>query len=612
MLKSQLPEKQKHLIVVPQERAVVLAEDGEESLALVLPPQEDLRDIESLREIHLSNDLFDKERQLAIEKDFYSALEREKAKLEGFSRSPVLLNRLANLAAAAGDLEQESNFIDSARKLSDDSFLIHRKGDNLLARNHADEAEALFSKLDLATDLNANLKLATFHVRRRNLAAASQRVEAAVAIDPTNYGARLFQGGLCLFSGDFQRAIHVFRLAAIERPNSSVLFTNLSLAYLRAGELDKAFGALQRAVSLDPLNANAVYLLADICFEQKRDIDVISSLRLFLSLEQKSAPGWARLARACLRLGKPSDALAALKMEASLSESSGVWNNFGVAYMGMRDSKRALQAFKHAMEIAVEGQDRDYFLAARNIARFFATQAVDSRLLRFTRDVLALDRNGLCLQDPDLVALYVFYLNALFGTGDSHAMVHEANGILKSDSAHPHLIAWIISTLVAGQVFRENGNLLVKKILEKYQQQISRITEQDPYSVAMFYNNIAFSHAEFGDVVEAERWLRRISKLLHKEPYPTATLGLIDMRKGKVSRGQSRYREAISLARFRSDKVRLRQKLKVELARYWLSHAHAKAIRLLEKVATMSGGDKALTAQAQRMLEPLRLQEKPN
>lgn len=57
----------------------------------------------------------------------------------------------------------------------------------------------------------------------------------------------------------------------------------------------------------------------------------------------------------------------------------------------------------------------------------------------------------------------------------------------------------------------------------------------------------------------------------------TATLGLVQMRKGHQERGQGLYEEAIGLARSSIEKVRIGQKLNLELARCAMAENPKKA-----------------------------------
>lgn len=604
MLKPDLPEKQKSLVVDPRGMEVVLADDSGAPLSFVLPPMEEIQEIAELKGANQSiQELYaGKARQIIGE--FKQALDREKRKAGRFLDSPTYLNRLANLAAAAREFDEEAHYLELARARSDDSFFSHRWGDNLLMRGKDIEAESLFRNLDLASDLYANLKLAAFHVYRKELDRAAERVEQAVNIDPSSYAARLFEGGLALVRGDYHSAVHSFRLASQERPTSSVLYSNLGIAYIKLGEPAKAFSALKRAVALAPLNLNAVFLLADYSFQQKLDEEAIPSLRYLLTFEQKTAGAWSRMARACMQIGRVHEAISALKREASLAESPGIWNNLGVAYHRLHDSDRALRAFKHAMTMSAESPDRTYFLAARNIAQLLANRSFDSRLLKFTRTVLEDDSSGICRSDSELSDLYAFYLHALRVTGRVEDMKKEAEGILTFSDVADSLSAWILATLIATYALQNETREIALRLIEDYRFIIDGVS-LDANWAAMLYNNVAFALAEAGRLEEAEGYLRRIAKTMHVEAYPTATLGLIDIRKGNVERGFLRYRKAVGLATKREDKNRIRQKLDLELGRYWIERNRLKAARYLARAAK-AAGESVLSEQAKNELVKLR------
>ena len=79
-------------------------------------------------------------------------------------------------------------------------------------------------------------------------------------------------------------------------------------------------------------------------------------------------------------------------------------------------------------------------------------------------------------------------------------------------------------------------------------------------------------------------YLQQLSNVFHKEPYPTATLGLFHLRKGNIERAQQFYEEAIHLAKNAEDKTRIRQKLNLELGLEYLHSEPSRARRFLQRV----------------------------
>ena len=94
----------------------------------------------------------------------------------------------------------------------------------------------------------------------------------------------------------------------------------------------------------------------------------------------------------------------------------------------------------------------------------------------------------------------------------------------------------------------------------------------------------------------------------HLDVYKRQTLGLINFRKGSPERGQELYQEAIKLARTAKDKARIRQKLNLELGRFWVDRSDQKARRFLGKVSAENHGETALQKQANALLKTLKRQ----
>jgi tetratricopeptide (TPR) repeat protein len=590
MLNTNVPEKQTSLVVPPKRMEVVLADDERDPLSVVMPPTEDLTEIAALKSTQYSlTDSFPTQAERFAE-GFGAALEHAKEKFPRHSKSPTYLNRLANLALAAGEYEQETHFLEQAEALTHDAFFLHARADNLVARNLDQEAEGLFSRLDLSQDLEANLKLATFAVRRREFDAASGLVSRALSINPSSFAARLFEGGLCLVTRQWSRAVHSFRIAAEDRATSSVLFCNLGFAYTQLNQPEKAFAALKRAVALGPLNENAIFLLADYSSQRGNPEEAVPALRYFLTFEQKNADAWRRLARALFSIGEIGEAISALRAEASIQDSSGVWNNLGVAYMRHGEVSRALSAFKHAMSLGVTRKDHGYFLAGLNIAQHFANEAMNKALLGFARGLVVEDADEECARDDLLSDVYVFYLLALGRAKQYPLQRAEAERILSIRGVAEPLKAWVYSTVTANYALTgDDGPRLAVQFIERNKESIDRLTSTRNREL-MVYNNVAFAFAEAGLLSEAERYLSRVGNLVHRDPYATATLGLIDMRKGRVDRAVERYKEAFGLLRNHSDKVQFRQKLNLELGRYWATRSPSKARRYFERVLAARGG----------------------
>lgn len=118
-------------------------------------------------------------------------------------------------------------------------------------------------------------------------------------------------------------------------------------------------------------------------------------------------------------------------------------------------------------------------------------------------------------------------------------------------------------------------------------------------------NNVAFALIEVGRLDEAERCIALVSHALHRDPYLTATLGLLNFRRGKPQRGEALYKEAISLARSAHDRNRIKQKMYLEIGRQSSPQDARIARKALERVLKEKRGEPALVKQATKLLRSI-------
>lgn len=599
MLSTLVESSEKPLTVTPSPLEIVIAEEGAVPVTLMLPPLEDILEMQALKNTHFSLKELATQNWRELEDVFANGLKRLETKRNRFGNSPVYLNRLANFAEMAGMRDREAQYLKEAKRWSDDSFFDHRIGDNLLATNNASDAEKLFSTLDLKSDLYANLRMAYFNIQRQQFDLAKTFVEQALKIDPLDFGARMIEGALGIVQGNYEQAIRSFRIAKEDRPRSSSIHTNMAVAYICLHRPLKALVELKKAIALEPLNLSAVTLLADLSFSQKCDEDAVPSMRFLLQFEQKNPEIWARLARAMLRLGNTNEAIAALRRQGSIEDTSAVWNNLGVAYSLQHNYKKAYESLSHAMNKDFEDEGV-YYVVARNFVQLLADQKRFAELTKFTSAFLSEDTKELTVKDPVLSDILAIHIYSLRSQGLMQQCVSISEKLIYRPDITPRLQVWLISTLLAHLALTVDGGARAIAIIEKFKDLSESLRPEDSGRKEMFLNNIAFVYAENGLCEKAEQILQKLSGKIHKDAYPTATLGLINMKKGHIERGEHLYAEAIHLAHNKSDKIRIRQKLNFELAKLHLDNVST-ASRYLQKVIAQTEGSPELVLLAQHL-----------
>jgi tetratricopeptide (TPR) repeat protein len=596
------PAKKSEMSVIPTTVEVVLAEGISGPLSLTLPPLEDLREMDLLRGSNLS--LTDATfAHAATGEEWFRGELLSLLKKEGaYGKSTVYLEKLANLALLAGDAELEARFLSKVLEIEPKGRALNRLGENYIARHLSEEAEKIFQSLDLLRDVHANLRVAFFNVRRNNVTAAEIAVKRAIDIDPFDYGARLFNGSLCLVQGRFGEAIHNFRVAEEGKPNSAVLQSNIAIAYALMKNNGKALASAKRAVTLDPLNQNAVCLLADLAYSENSNDDAISALRYLTTFEQKNASVWSRLARALLSIGNMDEAILALRRQGSIVSDAEVFNNLGVAYhrKGVVARQKAYDSFRHAMLSESSSDKKLALVASRNLCALLLEDREYKDLGNIARAAIEVDVERFALKDRVVSDLYVFRVMAEIQCGRTENAVHIAHQILTERPSVPALTAWLVTWLISFYSLHDDSSAALR-LIDENSDLIGKLRPEDQPQRNALINNIAFALAELGRLDDAENYLQLISNRFHVDAYPTATLGLLHMKRDHLEKAASLYEEAVGLARSEEEKARIRQKLNLEMGQHYFRENQTLANRYFDKVIAQKNGAPELTAKATKL-----------
>jgi len=192
-----------------------------------MPPYEDMAEIQQLQQSHFSIKQWSSELDASMRERFAAEHVQLEKKRERFSSSQTYLNRLANLASMAGDLEEEERHLREALEVGQDEFIGNRLVENMLALHRLRDAEALLQTKDLSKSVYANLRLAALYAIRDSIPKASELVAAALQSIRWTLVHGCLMGRWKVRSGDYDGAILSFRVAAERRPNSAALHANL-------------------------------------------------------------------------------------------------------------------------------------------------------------------------------------------------------------------------------------------------------------------------------------------------------------------------------------------------------------------------------------------------
>jgi tetratricopeptide (TPR) repeat protein len=298
------------------------------------------------------------------------------------------------------------------------------------------------------------------------------------------------------------------------------------------------------------------------------------------------------------------EAIAALKRQGSIHSDSSVWNNLGVAYYQKSDVTKAMESYKQAMTMSTSVSDHVYCVAAMNVTTLLSKTARAADVVRFVDQTVQADNISLFCGDRDLSTIFILKFIALNKTKEFARAASLGEEMLRREDCVLQLRAWVATWLLA--IYSLNDNIpRARELGAEFSQPVILSSLGNTPTRTQLVNNIAFVHLESGNFDEADRFLQMISDRIHKDPYPTATLGLLHLRRNHLDRAAELYGEALRLSTGPDDKARIRQKWNLELGRSLLESEPKRAARHLLRANDEQDGERGLAYAAAAILRQL-------
>lgn len=176
-------------------------------------------------------------------------------------------------------------------------------------------------------------------------------------VEPT---ARAALGRCYIFTNRFSEAIPVLTKSAAEMKTNATNFYYIGFAHRKLGRDDLAITALNQGLAIDPKDADALTLLADIHFSQLKQNPAaarqVISVGERLIAVRNDERAWGILGQAYL-FDKQYEKAAPLldKFARAHAESSGAWYSLGLAHSRSSQWKPAAEALEQAVKLSPAG-----------------------------------------------------------------------------------------------------------------------------------------------------------------------------------------------------------------------------------------------------------------
>jgi tetratricopeptide (TPR) repeat protein len=153
-------------------------------------------------------------------------------------------------------------------------------------------------------------------------------------------------------AGRYPEAVELFTAYNSTHPENPWGHYMLGMAAWKTGENEKALGAFDQALQLDPSHRKSLFNSSRVLLGSSRPKEALERIEKALTLEPMSNEGLRLLGRARYELGDVDGAIQAYRRALSIDERD-VWsmNNMGLIYIQQDRSPEALAPLARAVEI---------------------------------------------------------------------------------------------------------------------------------------------------------------------------------------------------------------------------------------------------------------------
>jgi tetratricopeptide (TPR) repeat protein len=204
------------------------------------------------------------------------------------------------------------------------------------------------------------------YINRQHYAEAEADIRTVIAMAPQNAVGYIHLGHLRMAQRQFGDAAKAYQDALDRNPDATDALAGLMRAYIAQKEIDKAIAAAKTQIAKSPNNSRFYDLLGSVLFLDKKDLgEVQAAFEKSIALDKQNYDARIHLVQAHAAKGEIDQAIAT--GEQSLKDNPQQTNLYilmGNLYQSKRDSKKAEDAYQHAL--AINSQNP---LAANDLAR---------------------------------------------------------------------------------------------------------------------------------------------------------------------------------------------------------------------------------------------------
>jgi tetratricopeptide (TPR) repeat protein len=226
--------------------------------------------------------------------------------------------------AEKGDLDSAMRAFEIILKISPkDADTLYNVAKSLALRGKTEQALEFYNRVlaILPDDADTHAAIAMMEVDKGNVERAVELYKEGLSKKPDDGGLHGGLGSLYLQMGLVDEAVKELE-TAVELKADSAIYGNLAMAVLAKGDSDMAMAYLNKAIKLDPADAEAHYNLGNCYLSQDLPAKAVGEYEKAIKLKPKYVKAYGNLAVSYVRMGRADEAVANFRRVVELEPNS--------------------------------------------------------------------------------------------------------------------------------------------------------------------------------------------------------------------------------------------------------------------------------------------------